>query len=132
MAAPSEPVSVSTDAAPAAIGPYSQAVVAGGIVYCSGQIGLDPGTGELVSGGVEAEAERVLTNLAAVLAAAGAGFSQVTKATIYLADMADFAAVNEIYARHLGTARPARATVAVAGLPKGARIEIDAVAVVGS
>lgn len=120
---------VSTDAAPAAIGPYSQAVVAGGVVYCSGQIGLDPATGELVSGGVEAEAERVLTNLAAVLEAAGADFSRVTKATIYLADMADFAAVNEIYARHLGEARPARATVAVASLPKGARIEIDAVAI---
>lgn len=120
--------SVSTDAAPAAIGPYSQAVTAGGVVYCSGQIGLDPSTGELVSGGVEAETEQVLANLAAVLSAAGADFSSVTKATIYLAEMADFAVVNEIYARHLGDARPARATVAVAALPKGARIEIDAVA----
>lgn len=131
MAADKELAIVSTDAAPAAIGPYSQAVAAGGVVYCSGQIGLDPATGELVTGGVEAEAERVLTNLAAVLAAAGTDFSGVTKATIYLIDMADFAAVNEIYARHLGGARPARATVAVAALPKGARIEIDAIALVG-
>ncbi len=121
---------VATDAAPAAIGPYSQAVVAGGFVFCSGQIGLDPATAEIVPGGVEAEAQQVMKNLSAVLSAAGTGPSQVTKATIYLADMADFAVVNEIYGRWLGEARPARATVAVAGLPKGARIEVDAVAVV--
>lgn len=131
MSADKELAIFSTDAAPAAIGPYAQAVAAGGVVYCSGQIGLDPATGELVAGGVEAEAERVLANLAGVLAAAGTDFSRVTKATIYLTDMADFGAVNEIYARHLGGARPARATVAVAALPKGARIEIDAIAVAG-
>ncbi len=120
--------SVATGAAPAALGPYSQAVVAGGLVFCSGQIGLDPETGEIVPGGVEAETERVMANLSAVLSAAGVDFGRVTKATIYLADMTDFAAVNEIYGRWLGDSRPARATVAVAALPKGARIEIDAVA----
>ena len=119
---------VATDAAPAAIGAYSQAVISGGLVFCSGQIGLDPETGDLVPGGVAAEAERVLANLAAVLGAAGSDFAAVTKATIYLTDMADFAAVNEIYARRLGDARPARATVAVAALPKGARVEIDLIA----
>jgi len=119
---------VVTAAAPAAIGAYSQAVVCGGLVFCSGQIGLDPQTGELVPGGVAAEADRVLANLSAVLRAAGSDFDAVTKVTIYLTDMADFAAVNDIYARRLGDARPARATVGVAALPKGARVEIDAIA----
>ncbi|MDG2303801.1 MAG: Rid family detoxifying hydrolase [Candidatus Binatia bacterium] len=123
------PAAVATEDAPAALGAYSQAVVAGGLIFCSGQIGLDPKTGEVVAGGVEAETERVLTNLEAVLAAAGADFGRVTKATIYLVDIADFAAVNAIYARRLGDARPARAAVGVASLPKGARVEIDAIAV---
>jgi len=125
-----DPARVSSDGAPDAIGPYSQAVIAAGWVFCSGQIGLDPGTGELVPGGVGAETERALENLSAVLAAAGSRFSRVTRATIYLVDIADFAVVNEIYARRLGGARPARATVAVASLPRGARVEIDAIALV--
>ena len=120
---------ISTDRAPRAIGPYSQAVVAGGLVHCSGQIALDPATGALVEGGVEAQAERVLANLGAVLAAAGSDLSRAVKCTVYLVRMADFAAVNAVYARHFpGDAPPARATVAVAELPKGALVEIDCVA----
>jgi 2-iminobutanoate/2-iminopropanoate deaminase len=122
-----------TDNAPAAIGPYVQAqtVLAGGLewIYTSGQIGLDPTAGEIVSGGTAAETERVMKNLAAVLSAAGCDFSNVIKSTIFLADMGDFQTVNEIYAAVLGDCRPARATVEVAGLPKGARVEIDMVAV---
>lgn len=122
--------SVATDAAPRAIGPYSQAVAAGGLVFCSGQIALSPETGHLVGAGdVGAETEQVMRNLAAVLRAAGCGFEHVVKTTIYLADMGDFATVNEIYGRHLAAGhRPARATVQVAGLPRGARVEIDAIA----
>lgn len=120
---------VSTPHAPAAIGPYSQAVEQGGVVYCSGQIGLDPASGRLVAGGTAAETERVLGNLKGVLAAAGLGFEDVVKVTIYLADLADFAAVNEVYARYVREPFPARATVGVAALPRGARVEIDAVAV---
>lgn len=123
--------SVHSDRAPAAIGPYSQAVRAGGYVHCSGQIGLDPATGNLVAGGVAAETRQVLRNLAAVLEEAGSGFSEVVKVTIYVVDMGDFEVVNEIYGEALGNARPARATVMVAGLPKGARIEIDAIAALG-
>lgn len=123
--------SVYSDRAPAAIGPYSQAVRAGGYVHCSGQIGLDPATGNLVAGGVAAETRQVLRNLAAVLEEAGSGFSEVVKVTIYVVDMGDFEVVNEIYGEALGNARPARATVMVAGLPKGARIEIDAIAALG-
>lgn len=119
---------IATDEAPAAIGPYSQAVVAHGLVFCSGQIGLEPATGALVEG-VEAQAERALTSLTAVLAAAGARLEDVVKTTIFLADMADFAAVNAVYARHLPEPHPARSTVAVAELPRGARVEIEAVAV---
>jgi reactive intermediate/imine deaminase len=121
-----------TDRAPAAIGPYSQAVEQGGTVYCSGQIGLDPASGQLVAGGTTAEAERVLQNLAAVLAAAGCTFADVVRVTIYLVDLADFAAVNEIYGRYVREPYPARATVGVAALPRGARVEIDAVAALGS
>lgn len=120
--------SITTDRAPAAIGPYSQAVEHDGVVYCSGQIGLDPATGQLVAGGTAAEAERVLENLSAVLAAAGLDFTDVVKTTIYLVDLADFATVNEIYARVVRAPFPARATVGVAALPRGARVEIDAVA----
>ncbi len=119
---------VSTTTAPAAVGPYSQAIAAGELVFCSGQIGLDPATGTLVEGGVEAEAERALRNLAAVLDAAGLGLADVVKATIFLADIADFGAVNAVYARFMPDPPPARTTVAVAALPRGARVEIEAIA----
>jgi len=120
---------VSTPSAPAAIGPYSQAVVAGGLVYCSGQVALDPANGELVPGGVSEQTERALKNLAAVLGAAGSNFERAVKCTVYLVSMTDFAAMNEVYGRFFkaGSA-PARATVAVAGLPRGARVEIDCIA----
>jgi 2-iminobutanoate/2-iminopropanoate deaminase len=119
---------VSTPEAPRAIGPYSQAIIAGTMVYTAGQVALDPATMELVPGGVVEQTERVLTNLRAVLSAAGSGLPRVVKTTVYLVDMADFGAMNEVYARHFGDHRPARSTVAVAGLPKGARVEIDVVA----
>jgi len=124
---------IATGSAPKAIGPYSQAVVyehaTERTVYCSGQIALDPATGELVKGDVAAQAERVLKNLEAVLAAAGFALGEVAKTTVFLASMADFAAMNEVYAKHFGANPPARTTVAVAGLPKGALVEIEAVAV---
>ena len=123
---------VSTPGAPKAIGPYSQAIAHGGLVYTAGQVALDPATMELVAGGVSEQADRALTNLAAVLAEAGSGLDRVIKTTVYLVDMADFGAMNEVYARHFGNHRPARSTVAVAGLPKGARVEIDVVAVIKS
>ncbi|MFO1051421.1 MAG: RidA family protein [Planctomycetota bacterium] len=123
---------VATDRAPAAIGPYSQGMVHGGLVFCSGQIGLDPATGALVQGDVAAQADRVMRNLAAVLDAAGSGLGRVLRTTIFLADMADFGKVNEVYARHFGTHRPARATVAVRTLPKDALVEIDCIAAVGT
>ncbi len=119
---------VHTDDAPAAIGPYVQAVASGDLVFCSGQVGIDPGTGKLVSGGVEAQAERSLANLMAVLAAGGCGPGDVLKTTVYLRTMNDFAAVNSIYAATFGAHKPARATVAVADLPLGALVEVDAVA----
>ncbi|MFI5367282.1 MAG: RidA family protein [Candidatus Binatia bacterium] len=121
---------IATNNAPQAIGPYAQAVRAGQWLFLSGQIGLDPASGELVAGGVGAEAERVLENLGAVLAAAGLRFDHVVRTTIYLVDLGDFARVNEIYARLFTAPFPARATVGVAALPRGARIEIDAIAVV--
>lgn len=116
------------DRAPRAIGPYSQAVSVDGWVFTSGQVGIDPATGELVPGGFEAEARRVFANLAAVLSAAGCGFGDVVRATVYLADMADFAVLNGIYAGAFGDHRPARSTVQAAALPKGARVEIDLIA----
>jgi 2-iminobutanoate/2-iminopropanoate deaminase len=119
---------VSSAQAPRAIGPYSQALTAGPHVFTAGQIGLDPATMELVSGGVAQQTDRVLRNLSAVLEAAGSSLGHVLKTTVYLVDMGDFAAMNEVYARHFGSHRPARSTVAVAGLPKQARVEIDAVA----
>ena len=119
---------ISTSHAPSAIGPYSQAVRSNGLLYCSGQIALDPETMEMVGETAAAQAERVLTNLGAVLAAGGAAFDSVLKTTIFLADMADFAAVNEVYARFFGDHRPARATVAVRTLPKNGLVEIDAIA----
>lgn len=119
---------VHTDAAPAAIGPYSQAVAANGFLFSAGQIALDPATMQIVDGDVAAQAEQVVKNLTAVLAAAGVDWSSVVKTTIFLVDMADFATVNEIYGRALGTSRPARSTVAVAGLPRNVRVEIEVVA----
>ena len=123
---------VSTEAAPAATGPYSQAIRSGDLVFLSGQIPLDPATGDLVSGGIEEQTRRVMNNLGAVLAAAGASFENVVKTTIYLADLGDFAAVNGVYASYFGQPAQARATVQVAALPKGARVEIDATARVPS
>ena len=123
---------VSTSSAPRAIGPYSQAVIAQGVrwVYCSGQIPLDPDTGELVGGGdVGKETHRVMQNLVAVLKAAGVSMDAVVKTTIYLTDLKDFAAVNRAYATYFGSTPPARATVQVAALPRGAQVEIEAVAV---
>ena len=120
--------SISTDKAPAAIGPYSQAVMAGGLLFCSGQIPLDPVSGELVVGTVEQETERVMENLRGVLEAAGTDFNHLVKTTIYLTDMSDFAAVNQVYGQYFTNIKPARATVAVAALPRGARVEIEAVA----
>jgi 2-iminobutanoate/2-iminopropanoate deaminase len=119
---------VRTDRAPAAIGPYSQAVVSGGWVYCSGQIALDPTTGELVGKNVSEQTDRVLKNLTAVLEAAGSSLSNVVKTTVFLAEMADFQAMNEVYARHFGEHRPARATVQAGALPRAARVEIECVA----
>ncbi len=118
---------VTTDA-PAAIGPYSQAVRTGDLVFLSGQIPLDPRTGNLVEGGIEAQTRQVLANLQAVLEAAGASFDQVVRTTIYLIDLADFVVVNEIYASYFKAPYPSRATVGVAALPRGARVEIDAIA----
>ena len=120
--------SVHTDHAPAAIGPYSQAIVVDGWVYCSGQIPLVPETGELVGGDVGAQTERVLQNLSQVLQAAGSSLRSVVKTTVFLADMSDFAAMNEVYARHFGEHRPARATVEAGGLPKACGVEIECVA----
>jgi 2-iminobutanoate/2-iminopropanoate deaminase len=117
-----------TDGAPRAIGPYSQAVSVDGWLYTSGQVALDPATGELVPGGFEAQAHRVFENLRQVLTASGATFGDVVKATVYLQDFADFPKLNAIYAEAMGDHRPARSTVQVAGLPKGALVEIDFVA----
>ncbi len=122
---------ISTAGAPAAIGPYSQGIVTDGLFFSAGQAALDPVSGDLVEGGIEPETERVMANLTAVLDAAGASWGDVVKTTIFLIDMADFATVNGIYGRHIGDPPPARSTVAVAGLPKGARVEIEVVARVG-
>src|SRR5436190_19418812 len=118
---------VQTASAPGAIGPYSQAIASGDLVFCSGQIGLDPASGELADG-LDAQAERALRNIAGVLDAAGCTWSDVVKTTLFLADIGDFAAVNEIYARHMPDPPPARSTFAVGALPRGARIEIEAIA----
>lgn len=123
---------VKTDAAPAAIGPYSQAIVANGMVFTAGQIPLDPATMQLVGGDdVAAQTERVMENLAAILESARASLQSVVKTTVYLKDMDDFAAMNEVYGRHFGDHRPARSTVQAAKLPKDVRVEIDAIALVG-
>jgi 2-iminobutanoate/2-iminopropanoate deaminase len=122
---------ISTAGAPAAIGPYSQGIVSDGLFFSAGQAALDPATGALVEGGIEPETERVMANLSAVLDAAGCSWAGVVKTTIFLVDMADFAAVNVIYGRFVGDPPPARSTVGVAALPKGARVEIEVVARVG-
>ena len=119
---------ISTPHAPGAIGPYSQAIRADGYLFCSGQLGLDPATGDLVRGGVGAQAEQALRNLVAVLEMAGLTFADVVKTTIFLADMSDFATVNSVYARFVTDPPPARSTVAVAALPKDGRVEIEAIA----
>ena len=119
---------ISTDKAPGAIGPYSQAIKTGGMVYCSGQIPIDPATGEFVSDDVVEQTEQVLKNLSAVLEAAGTGLGNVVKTTVFLADMGDFAAMNEVYGRYFNENKPARATVQAARLPKDARVEIECIA----
>jgi 2-iminobutanoate/2-iminopropanoate deaminase len=117
--------------APEAIGPYSQATGAGGFLFTAGQVALDPKTMQLVGADAAAQTEQAMKNLTAVLSNAGCSWAEVVKTTIFLADMADFAKVNEVYAKHLGGSRPARSTVAVAGLPRGARVEIECVAKLG-
>jgi len=119
---------VSTSHAPRPIGPYSQGVISGGFLFCSGQIALDPQTGELVDGDVAAQTERVLQNLVAVLREAKMGPENVVKATVFLADMADFPQMNDVYGRYLGQKPPARTTVQAAGLPRGVKVEIDVIA----
>jgi 2-iminobutanoate/2-iminopropanoate deaminase len=122
---------VHTDGAPAAIGPYSQAVITGNMVYSAGQIALDPKTMEIVGESVAEQTERVLQNLRAVLAEAGSSLDRVVKTLVFLADMDDFAAMNEVYGRHFGDHKPARSTVQAARLPKNALVEIEVVAVIG-
>ena len=119
---------VSTDGAPKAIGPYEQAWVVDGIVYTSGQIALDPKTGEMVAGGVAEQTRRVLENLKAVLEAAGSSLDRVVRTTVYLTDLSQFGTLNAVYAEYFGSSRPARSTVGVAALPRGALVEIDAIA----
>ena len=120
---------VRTEKAPAAIGPYSQAVRMGNLLFCSGQIPLDPATGELVTGDVATQTRQVFANLGAVFSQAGASFEHVARTTVYLADMGDFAAMNEVYATFFSTPAPARSTIQAAGLPRNARVEIDVIAV---
>lgn len=122
---------VQSDAAPAAIGPYSQGIIAGGFLYTAGQIALDPGSSQVVDGDVVAQTRRVMDNLQGVLAAAGASWKDVVKTTVYLKDMGDFPRMNEVYSAAMGDARPARSTVQVAGLPRGVLVEIDLVAYLG-
>src|SRR5947208_6882350 len=123
---------ISTSEAPAAVGPYSQAVRAGSTIYCAGQIPLDPRTGQIVAGGIDAQTRRVLDNITAVLKAEGLTFENIVQTTIFLVDMADFQTVNEIYGSYFKQAPPARSTVQAAALPKGARIEIETIAVAGN
>ena len=119
---------IHTDRAPAAIGPYSQAIAANGFLFTAGQIAIDPATGQVVDGDVVAQSERVLANLRAILEAGGSSMSDVVKTTVFLADMADFPRMNEVYAKAFGQARPARSTVQAAGLPRGVLVEIEAIA----
>jgi 2-iminobutanoate/2-iminopropanoate deaminase len=126
-----QPHPVSTDRAPEAIGPYSQAVRAGAFLFCSGQIPLEPATGEMVSGGIADQTRRVLENLKAVVEASGAGLADVVQVTVYLADLSHFAEMNAVYEEYFGGSKPARATIQAAALPKGALIEADCVAYLG-
>jgi 2-iminobutanoate/2-iminopropanoate deaminase len=119
---------VSTGGAPKAIGPYSQGIIAGGLIFTAGQIAIDPASGEVVPGGAAEQTARVMQNLTAILRAAGSGLDRVVKTTVFLTDMADFAAMNEVYGKAFGNHRPARSTVAVANLPKGVKVEIEAIA----
>ncbi len=128
MSAPLQ--TIRTASAPAAIGPYSQGVIANGFLFTAGQIALDPATGDVVAGDVAAQSERVLQNLGAVLESAGASWSDVVKTTVFVRHMSDFPALNEVYARVLGSARPARSTVEVSGLPRGVLVEIELVAAI--
>lgn len=123
---------ISTDKAPSAIGPYSQGIIANGFLFTAGQIPLDPTAGKIVDGGIVEQTQQVMRNLQAVLGAAGASWGDVVKTTVYLQDLAHFPTVNEVYGKSLGNARPARSTVQVSALPRGAMVEIDAIAVVGS
>ncbi len=122
---------IATDQAPRAIGPYSQAVRAGNVIFASGQIPIDPSTGEFVAGGVAEQTEQVMRNITAVLEAAGSGLNQIVKTTVFLADMNDFTAMNEVYARFFPETPPARATIQAARLPRDAKVEIEAIAVLG-
>ncbi len=121
---------ISTPDAPKAIGPYAQGIVVNGFLFTAGQIALDPATMEVVTGGITEQTERVMLNLGNVLAAAGLTFNNVVKTTVFLQEMSEFAAMNEVYAKHFGTHRPARSTVAVGGLPRGVRVEIELIAAV--
>jgi 2-iminobutanoate/2-iminopropanoate deaminase len=122
---------IRTDAAPGAIGPYSQAVVAGNLLFVSGQIPLDPATGEVVPGGVEEQVKRILENLEAILKAAGSGLDRVVRTTVFLVDLGEFPRMNEVYRSYFPAEAPARTTVEVSALPRGVRVEIDAIAMVG-
>jgi 2-iminobutanoate/2-iminopropanoate deaminase len=126
---PTEIRTIATDGAPKAIGPYSQAIAAGELIFCAGQVALVPMSGDSVTGDVRVQTEQVLDNLSAVLAAAGSDLRHVVKTTVYLTDFNDFAAMNEVYAKRFGDHRPARATVGVSALPKGLRVEIECVAI---
>lgn len=119
---------ISTDQAPAAIGPYSQAILAGNLLFCSGQIALDPASGQVVAGGVREQTEQVMRNIEGVLSAAGTGFDKVVKSTVFLVDMNDFSVVNEVYGSRFPNNKPARSTVAVQGLPRGVLVEIEVIA----
>jgi len=121
--------SVTSEKAPKALGPYSQAIVTGDLVFCAGQVGLDPATGSVVSGDIKDQTRRCLDNLAAVLEAAGSSMDRVTKTTVFLTDLAEFTAMNEAYAERFGGHKPARSTIGIAALPRGARVEIECVAI---
>jgi 2-iminobutanoate/2-iminopropanoate deaminase len=121
--------SVSSEKAPKALGPYSQAIVTGDLVFCAGQVGLDPATGQVVSGDIKDQTRRCLDNLAAVLEAAGSSLDRVTKTTVFLTDLAEFTAMNEAYAERFGGHKPARSTIGIGALPRGARIEIECIAI---
>ena len=121
---------IATSKAPQAVGPYSQAIRAGGFIFVSGQIAIDPANGQIAAGGIAAQTERALKNLTAILGAAGSGLERVVRSTVFLKNMSDFGAMNEVYARHVGSVPPARSTIEVAKLPSGALVEIEAIALI--